>query len=691
MTSINKKVLIESIIILITFIDSSNCLRPPKFISRPKTNCYKNVSNSIEQNQETTRNPRCIALNHPYCLDIKLPYNSTILPEYVPDLSIKSIDEIHSYLHRWEGAKKLPKCWPILQVALCSILMPQCDEDYSTGKPLRTYTPNVDICNDLVARDECKFIERQFDWPTLFNCNDTLLYAKNCTNDLRDLRFSPSRSECQYPLVKSNDESTWFKDIGGCALHCKFPISNLDDQISVSLLIRVMSFIGLMSTLFASLLFWANKVGGRTSRMAKIIRICNVCQFFVYLGWSLQTILNSDIACDSHGSTLYGLPLVANSCVLSFILTYLPSLTSLFWCAHLGKSCHEKLLGKEKSSPDKTTIDGTLRLINYGVPLILFVSVAFLGHIDGHGLYGVCTIGQRSIIIKSIFVFAPTILGTIYGNFYFFQIIYKLAFIKSRKPSIRRNLIRIVLLSMLSLMQVFFTIGNYLYELTNRDQWRESIDRFVACSLNLNNNSENVQECNMDTKPNVHLFYLEITSNLAIGIVIASWAFHQSNYKGLRQKLITILEDEKDNQRRQADKAPNELDTMVATVANPLLNAHDIIDMTSPTHDRSVDLENIRSTDGRRTPSSLASASIAMSVNTDMFTPRNGLARSARDVVNEARQGIQQQNQIDQELVLNSYLAMVAQFTRFNPPRECQPDNQPVFSQGFAQDIQSNT
>lgn len=712
-------------IILSTLIGTSNCSRPPKFISRPKTNCFKNVTNSYDQNQDINRNPKCIALNSPYyCLDIKLPYYSTTVPDYVPDLTLKSIDEVQSYLQRWQGARKLPKCWPILQVALCSMLMPQCEEDPLTGKALRTYGPNVDICNDLVARDECKFLERHLlDWPALFNCNDTSLYAKNCTNELRHLRFSSPQSTCQYPLVKSNDESTWFKDIGGCALHCKFPISDLDDQYYISSFIRVICTVGLISTLFAFIFFSANKASGRTSRMAKIIRICNICQIFVYLGWYLQFLTNSDIACDLHGSTLYGLPLVANACVLSFILTYIPGLTSLLWCAYLGKTCHEKLLGqaKRKKSPDDSNLNGTLAIFNYGIPLILFTSVAFLGHIDGNGLYGICTVGQRSIIIKSAFVFAPTIIGTLYGNYYFIPIVYKLAFINSKKPSLRRNLIRILLLVVTSTMQVVFNIGNYFYELANRDKWIESIDRFTACSLNLNNINlpENpMVECNIDTKPPVQLYHLEIISNLFMGIVISSWAFHQSNYRGLRLKVIDLLEDEKDKQRRQANNHLNALDSvaMEATIPNRLLesNHHDIIDMTSPTHEHSVELDGIKATDENKrfkiqpgTPSSLASMSIA-SVGTDTgsyiqlnYTHRNTFReKTSRDIVNDVRQSFQQhpapapppppgppmlnnqQPSIDNQLL--GYMMMMMASASYNPPDLGHPDNEPKFIHGFA-------
>jgi hypothetical protein len=601
-----------ALLVCLLLAPAATCARTSKDNSRPKLKCLKNVTTLITepQTQFAITNSKCVTLSHPYCLDIKLPYNSiALLPDSFPDLNLKTFEDVQNFLDKWRHLQKLPTCWPILQVALCSLLMPKCEEDPLTGRIVQFHQPNVDICSELINfnKTNCKFIQKQLveEWPSLFTCNDTNLYAKNCTNELRDLKYSlgaSSKQVCQYPLVPTNDNQSWFKDIEGCALHCKFPISSSYDQASISLVIKCLCLVGLTSTIVAIILFKFNKASSKSSRMAKVIKRCTICQLLIYIGWSLQIFFNHEVGCKTDGSQLYGQPLVANSCILSFILTYLPSLSSLFWCAHLGKLCQEKLTGNEDKSANNSEIDRTLSLFNYGIPLTLFVSVAFLGHIDGHGLYGICTVGQKSVLIKTIFVFVPSLVGTLYGNYFFARIIFKLAFVRTTtmKPSLRRNFIRISALATLSTLQAIFSVINYFYESNYQHEWVQAIEHYVGCQLNLNNIDSMVsqhdytrqqQECVISSKPFITLYYIEILSTLTVGVIISSWAFYDSNYKGLRRKLIDILEDDKDRQRRVKTyllKEPNASSRRQNWLTNKSEaeldeTYHDLIDMTSPT------------------------------------------------------------------------------------------------------------
>jgi smoothened protein len=486
--------------------------------------------------------------------------------------------------------------------------MPKCEEDPSTGRVAQIYQPSSDICYDLINANKtnCKMIQKQLidEWSSLFTCTDTNLYARNCSNELKDLTYSigaNSKQTCQYPLVPTSDNQNWFKDVDGCGLHCKFPIFNPSDQANISLVIKALCLIGLIITVLAMLLFKVNKASSKSSRMAKVIKRCTICQLLIYVGWSLQIFVNHEVGCKADGSMLQGQPLVANTCILSFILTYLPSLASLFWCAHLGRLCHEKLTGNKHKSPGSAALDRTLSLFNYGIPLTLFVSVAFLGHIDGHGLYGICIVGQQSVMIKTIFVFLPSIIGTVYGNYYFIRTIITIALVKATpmKPSLRRNFMRISALATLTILQTILTIVNYFYELHNHQEWLQSLEQYVGCQLNLTSIDSLVsqheftrqQECSIDAKPFMALYYLETISNLTIGIVISSWAFYESNYKGLKRKLIDWLEDDRDRQRRakaymhQRPAAISQTNGLLTGKPDAELDEtyHDLVDMTSPT------------------------------------------------------------------------------------------------------------
>lgn len=631
--------------------------------------CSRNYSQqAISLDHLTSQSSRCIALNYPYCLDLELPYRSTTLLGVSSDLSLNSTDEVQTYLQRWHGAKKLPKCWPALRVALCSILMPQCDEDQATGRILRTSKPSVDICHDVVDKGNCRFIGQRFGWPEIFNCSDTNIYSKDCVNELRDLRPSSSAPVCQYPLVPSDDETHWFQDIEGCSLSCKFPISSTIDQYNIGLFIRVMCALGLLTTSSAMVLFKINQAKSKSSTMAKVIQRCNMLQLMNYLGWSMQVFFSSDIACDVNGSALYGLPLIANGCILSFLLTYLPSLSSLFWSAHLGKLCYAKLIGKEKRKAEDKDLNRTLSVLNYGIPSGLFVLVSFLSQIDGNGLHGVCTVGQQSMPIKIAFVFVPLILGTSYANYYFFMTMYKLAPVRSMKPSLKRNYARISALAILSTLQAVLNLSNYVYEYKNRDAWIKSIDEFVACSLNFKSLiredmelgvTETPHTCSIESKPMIGLYYLELLPMLSIGIVIASWAFCESNLKGFRRKIIDMLEDERDRQRRArayvdlVDNTALETNRHLTKDFNNIDETyHDLIDLPSPTHTaQAMDLNNnLTNLNELSNHPSLQSCSITELVTNNYSRRHKAVANqpTARDIVNDQRYRQQQADCIRQ-------------------------------------------
>lgn len=566
-------------------------------------NCIKNLTSNANTNQN-----KCISLNHPFCNDVTLPYKSTILPEYVPNLeytttNFTSIGEVKEYLIRWQEVERIPKCWLHLQRALYSILMPECIEESTTGKVLTVSRPNFDICNNVLKN--CKFINRHYGgWPAIFNCSDTNLYATNCSNKLDDIEtrsVSTGRyPECKYPLVSTVDNSTWFKDIEGCSLNCKHPV-NLEYLPNINLLIHTLSSAGLLITLMALYLFTTGEKfsKNKSSHMAKVIQRCVTCQFFFYLGWSLQMF--SNVACAANGSPIYGLTLERNMCVLSFFLTYLPSLSSLLWCAFLGKLCHEKLTSAKTDtskrpesshiSPAKNKTDHILKLVSYFVPPILFIIIASSSQIDGHGLHGICSVGQRSIFSKATFVFLPKAIATIYGNYYFMLTIVKLGRFKHKTPSLKRNLIRIVALVAATSIDLVSSIWTYVQQYLNRQKHINLVDDYIACSLNLKSfyDPDSVaQSCSMSLldRPSIEMYYIEIASSLSIGIIIASWAYCESNLKALRKNIAYNLDDEYKEFKRRAQMNPQQNDRQ---------NSHDLIDVTTfnRTNNQQQQLESI--------------------------------------------------------------------------------------------------
>lgn len=655
MNSLTTRIVILTISVTITTICPSFASIHQtkfKFGYRPNVEiCVKNITNqqlatSDQANNNIIPHFRCITLNHPICLDFSLPYKATFLPQHIPELSFADTEEVENYLHRWKVYRGFPKCWPHLKNTLCSILMPECVEDTVTGRAIRVSKPNVDMCFDVMKN--CKFLHRHFDWPSIFNCSDSNLYGKNCSNELKDTTSSSSLSQsqaiCQYPLVPSNESRSWFKDIEGCTTSCKHPISNLNDQDDISFLIKALCSLGLLSTFLAIILFETaeryRRKNKKTSYLAKVIKRCVICQFVWYVGWSLQMFFNNNLACSGSGSTLSGLTLAPNGCVLSFLLTYLPSLSILFWSAYLGRLCYERLIGNRGENQaergDLSRIDLILNCMSFGLPSILFITVALLSQIDGHGLYGICTVGQQSIVIKCLFVFIPKVIGTFYGNYYFLMTIFKLMKVREMKPILRRNFFRITILAILNFMDVIFSVWNYFYNHLNEERWIKSIDNYLACNLNLKSIHDESyvigqQECTIE-KPMITLYLLELFSTLSIGIVIASWAFCESNLKALRLMIIDLLEDDEAKQRGKT-------------------SFHDPIDCMSPTrtNDRELELHNNMNNHEESvsiTNNSLASATISFASSFQKIPRRQHQSTlhnasqpelSARDVINDQR------------------------------------------------------
>lgn len=630
--------------------------------------CLKNITNSVQDPTVINPHSRCLTLNHPYCLGMKLPYRTAALPDNLPDLNITSEEEVQAYLSGWQNVQNtIPECWPYLKVALCSNLMPQCHDDVSNGRPIKVSKPNIEICNDLVVKSRCKFIERHYGWPSLFNCSDNRLYMRNCSNDLR---FQDTKlGGCQYPLVQSSSNDNSFKEIRGCSLTCKYPILDTETQSNITLSIGILALLGLISILLAILFFQINKKLSKPSNMAKVIRRCVLFQLPIYIGWLLQYIFNSNIACPM-GVRLEGLPLVANACVLSFLLTYLPELSICFLIAYLGRLCHDKIAGKNGNTNNKPGF--TLNLLSLVIPATFFVSVAFSSQIDGHGIYGICTVGHQSPFIKVVFIWVPKMVSTAYGDFFFIITIIKLTRIKTMKPGIMRHLIRMLLLTIFSTTEILSSIGISIYEANNRIDWMNAIDKYIACNLNLrvvydaDQESHDIshQDCMLQAKPSSFIFYLEFVSILAKGVVMASWAFCESNYRGLRRKIIDELEDERDRKRRV--KAYFDLvDSAVFGTRNDMTinvpddSLHDLIDITSlksdhlsrtfnattrPQEGMEIINEPVRRQIRGSTPSSLGSVSLNSNLNILINTYNQRSRRhskhkgpTSRDIINDER------------------------------------------------------
>lgn len=527
------------IVTLIFKTQHINASQGPRF----KLNtCFRN--NSIPSNE-------CNTQHHPHCLGIGLPYRNVALPDQLPGLDLSRVEDVQVQLNRWQKVSKLPKCWQNFQVILCSIFMPQCEKDPITKQVIRVSKPSYDLCHDITTGDECRFIERHFGWPSFFNCSDTNLYMKDCTDELRDSKFQPSSRSCQPPLVYSEEPKFWLGDIANCTIDCKFPIVDEDDSFRIKLVITVLGLFGLSSTLIAVSTFSLDNIrlfpGSDSSKSDTILRYYTCSQLCLYSGWFLVIIFflaGDNMACGSGGTPVIG-SRAFRYCGISFFLTYIASLYNALCHAYLGRSIYYDLIGgKEvkntnKSNPLNSASEIVLGVLKYLGPLVLFVIVAAFELVDGNGLYGICTTGNQSIVVKAIFILIPKTLGMLYGNFYLIESTRNIIQRKSKSTDPNRVMIltRVIPQAVLSVMELITASWLHLYEYDHNDSWKLAIERQVACNLDLNNELDGLRSpslaCALEFKPNWIFYSLDLISILTPGIIVASWTLRQDNIRKL--------------------------------------------------------------------------------------------------------------------------------------------------------------
>lgn len=606
----------------------------PKFHHQQRyESCLKNHSSP-----PLTDNQRCITLNHPYCLGIKLPYNSITLPDQSTDLNLTSVEDVQTFLASWQTVQNIdPECWTYLRIALCSLTMPQCEEDPMTFRRTKISKSSLDICNDLITKNNCKFIQRHYKtWPSIFNCSDNNLY-KTCTNELREFRNLKTNSpSCQYPLVASSENVTWFKDIRGCTLTCKWPIIDEDDQNNINYMIYSLSSIAIILSILGIILFDMNRKICKTSRMAKVIQWCTIIGISKYLGWLLQFITRTNIACSSTGGPLIGIPFVANWCILSHILIYAPNLATYFLVSYLAKLSHDKILGKHK---DRSGLGYRFYFMIFIIPAFLFLIIQMFGQKMGHGLYGICTVGMDPIGTRLLSVEIPQTLSSLFSLYYYSITIHYLARRDSMKPEIKRTLWRMALLIVLIIVDLVFTWVILVYEQTFKNDWVEEVDKYLACNMNLastglyptntthlsSNFFENRSNCSINRKPIALLYYLELLPKFSIGIVISSWLWcSPNNIRGLLNRLLEIFYEEKDKNVIKNDNLLDRDDDSDITDRKKrnyrdiyLNRKHDIIDMTSMKKPEEPEIDDLVVVPNLRRSDSLASASLSLDQSID--------------------------------------------------------------------------
>ncbi|XP_054157907.1 uncharacterized protein LOC128956240 [Oppia nitens] len=545
-------------------------------------------------NNHCYRQSRCRPLHTGQCLDVTLPYKLTTAGVPAPglwdlnsngggggggdaDRELVGHRDIHDYLSRWKGLRSVPQCWKALQSVLCATFFPRCDND--TG---RVSLPTREMCR--LTRHPCRLLERHHHWPEFLRCDNETLFPGRCKNDYTDLKFhaapgvQPAR--CALPLVNTDDHNIWYPEIEGCAVQCLNPMFTADDRRRVATVVYYGSLAGSLATAFVVITF---VIDWRSSSRwpALIIFYLNLCLFAHYAGWLMQSALHDGhrvISCRPDNTTRYGEP--GNSpenhyCLLTFFLTYYSAMAALVWYANLAYAW-DLLYRTSSTSTHRVAVNSKVayfHLTAWSVPLMLTITILALGEVDGDSLRGICFVGVQKPIIRFCFVLIPLTVSVAIGCYYLIRAMITLVRVKlaikshnsidlRKNKKIERMVLRIVIFMLSAWMAVAITYVYHIYEFVHQNQWKESLNEYILCTLNLkaalnpydelstsantiaddlsaadNIDTTGVQKCKLVERPNLVYIYLQLIAIFAIGLVSSSWVWTANSLSGWRRFL----------------------------------------------------------------------------------------------------------------------------------------------------------
>nr|CAD7397669.1 unnamed protein product [Timema cristinae] len=171
------------------------------------------------------RNPaKCEQLNYTTCMGVKLPYMSTT--RQLIDYSLTQ-EQIQEKLELWRGARRIPKCWAVIQPILCALYMPKCEND-------TVDLPSQEMCK--IALGPCRILQGTTSWLSFLKCEDSARFPPMCKNDVREVKFNTS-GQCEAPLVITDSSTAFYDGAEGCGVQCQDPLFTDDDTRQIHLLV----------------------------------------------------------------------------------------------------------------------------------------------------------------------------------------------------------------------------------------------------------------------------------------------------------------------------------------------------------------------------------------------------------------------------------------------------------------------
>uniref|UniRef100_A0AAQ5YH69 Protein smoothened n=1 Tax=Amphiprion ocellaris TaxID=80972 RepID=A0AAQ5YH69_AMPOC len=466
----------------------------------------------------------CEALKYNTCLGSPLPYSHTslILAE---DSSTQ--EEAFEKLTMWSGLRNAPRCWSVIQPLLCAVYMPKCENG-------RVELPSQSLC--LATRRPCSIVDQERGWPSFLKCDK---FPVGCSNEVQKLKFNTS-GQCEAPLVKTDIQSSWYKDVEGCGIQCDNPLFTEEEHNDMHAYIAYFGTITLLCTFFTLATFLADwKNSNRYP--AVILFYINACFFVGSIGWLAQFLdgARKEIVCKSDNTMRLGEPSSSEtlSCVTIFIIVYYSLMSGVIWFVMLTYAWHTSFKALGTTHQPLSGRTSYFHMVTWSIPFVLTVAILAIAEVDGDSVSGICFVGYKNYRYRAGFVLAPIGVVLVVGGYFLIRGVMTLFSIKSNHPGllsekaaskINETMLRLGIFGFLAFGFVFITFGCHFYDFFNQAEWERSFREYVLCEANVTIASQTnkpIPECTIKNRPSLMVEKINLFSMFGTGIAMSTWVW----------------------------------------------------------------------------------------------------------------------------------------------------------------------
>uniref|UniRef100_A0A665WRM1 Protein smoothened n=1 Tax=Echeneis naucrates TaxID=173247 RepID=A0A665WRM1_ECHNA len=469
----------------------------------------------------------CEALKYNTCLGSPLPYTHTslILAE---DSSTQ--EEAFEKLTMWSGLRNAPRCWSVIQPLLCAVYMPKCENG-------RVELPSQSLC--LATRRPCSIVDQERGWPSFLKC-DKFPYNTFCIiHFVQKLKFNTS-GKCEAPLVKTDIQSSWYKDVEGCGIQCDNPLFTKAEHNNMHVYIAYFGTITLLCTFFTLATFLADwKNSNRYP--AVILFYINACFFVGSIGWLAQFLdgARKEIVCKSDNTMRLGEPSSSEtlSCVTIFIIVYYSLMSGVIWFVMLTYAWHTSFKALGTTHQPLSGRTSYFHMVTWSIPFVLTVAILAIAEVDGDSVSGICFVGYKNYRYRAGFVLAPIGVVLVVGGYFLIRGVMTLFSIKSNHPGllsekaaskINETMLRLGIFGFLAFGFVFITFGCHFYDFFNQAEWERSFREYVLCEANVTIASQTnkpIPDCTIKNRPSLMVEKINLFSMFGTGIAMSTWVW----------------------------------------------------------------------------------------------------------------------------------------------------------------------